>query len=116
VLFKRWVSPQVIFNASMVFVSTLLLLFGFTLAIEVAENRTIEKVIFEVASALGTVGLSTGDGGILSLSATFGSPGKLLIVLAMFIGRLGPVTLGLAAVFREDKAIIQYPEGKVSIG
>ena len=68
--------------------------------------------LYEVASALGTVGLSTG------VTPTLSIVGKLVIMLCMFIGRLGPITIILALSFRKlnKKNIIHYPEEKIIVG
>ena len=55
-----------------------------------SETQPFEGLLFEAASALGTVGLSTG------LTAQLTPIGKLLLVLLMFIGRVGPLTFGVA--------------------
>lgn len=74
------------------------------------------RVLFEVTSALGTVGLSTGDGGILSFAALFNSFGKLVIAVTMLVGRVGPLTLGAAVLQSQEKSRVRYPEGEVLIG
>lgn len=54
------------------------------------QSESFEKLLFEAASALGTVGLSTG------ITAALTSTGKLIIIGLMFLGRLGPLTFGMA--------------------
>lgn len=63
-----------------------------------AERQDFLKLSFEAASALGTVGLSTGITGELS------DAGKCIITLLMFVGRVGPITLALA-LLAEDEAM-----------
>jgi trk system potassium uptake protein TrkH len=58
--------------------------------LEITESAPFEKIFFEAASALGTVGLSMGITPSLSVL------GKILVVLMMFCGRVGPLTLGIA--------------------
>ena len=55
-----------------------------------SESQPFEGLLFEAASALGTVGLSTG------ITAQLTPIGKLILVLLMFIGRVGPLTFGVA--------------------
>jgi trk system potassium uptake protein len=61
------------------------------------EEQDFLKIFFEAASALGTVGLSMGITGALT------DAGKILIILLMFIGRVGPLTLGLSLLHRLPK-------------
>lgn len=78
-----------IFYTSIIFLGTFVLSFS--------EDLPFEKILFEVASALGTVGLSTGITGELS------NLGKIFIILLMFIGRLGVLTFGIAVWSRGQK-------------
>ena len=65
--------------------------------------------LFELTSAFGTVGLSTG------ITTTLGVPAKLVSILTMYIGRLGPLTI--ASVWYFDKGErVRYPEGNIAIG
>ena len=61
-------------------------------------------------SAFGTVGMSTG------ITATLPDPAKLVLVGLMYLGRLGPVTLGAALVLRERNLRFRYPEEQPIIG
>jgi len=69
-----------------------------TLLLALTEAGDFEGILFEAASALGTVGLSTG------ITPTLTGLGKLIIVMLMFIGRLGPLTFGMALVLRPRAA------------
>jgi trk system potassium uptake protein TrkH len=68
------------------------------------------ELFFESASAFGTVGLSMGA------TARLSDGGKVLIMLLMFIGRLGPLTISLAIAQRERRAEVRYAEEPVMIG
>jgi len=70
---------------------------------------TLVDLFFEQISAFGTVGLSTGYTPHLT------SAGKLWIMITMFVGRLGPLTLALSLARREISEV-RYPEGRVMIG
>lgn len=69
----------------------------------VDTQHTFENVIFEVGSALGTVGLSRGITGDLSAA------GKCVLIVLMFIGRVGVVSLGLAAMGRAGAPGTEVP-------
>jgi len=79
------------------------------MVLSATEQAPLEQVLFEQVSAFGTVGLSTG------LTPELSTAGKLWVILNMFLGRLGPITIALSTV-RPDKSNLQYPEGRVMIG
>jgi trk system potassium uptake protein TrkH len=75
-----------------------------------AQQGLLTRVLFEVLSAFGTVGLSTG------ITESFSSIGKIILILTMFVGRIGPLTLVLGMSRPDTRSALQYPEGKISIG
>ncbi|MBU1356758.1 MAG: TrkH family potassium uptake protein [Candidatus Edwardsbacteria bacterium] len=102
--------------AAMMLVLVTLLLLQSEIAHFTAERMM--PVLFEVVSAFGTVGLSIGSAinPLLSFSHDFSNWGKLLIILTMFAGRLGPLTMGSAVVWHRKDQPFEYPEAKVLIG
>jgi trk system potassium uptake protein TrkH len=117
-MFRRRVSPETVGKAFFVCLIAFLalnLVAGFVL---VFERRSLLATLFETASAFGTVGLSMSDSGQpISLVGRFTPVGKVLIMLTMFVGRVGPLTLAVALAHRATiKPKIRYPEGKVLIG
>ena len=70
----------------------------------------VRDVLFEATSAFATVGLSTG------ITADLPAAGHLLLVLLMFLGRLGPITLVSALALREQQRLYRLPEGRPIIG
>lgn len=76
----------------------------------VIEPFSMEKIVFEVVSAFGTVGLTMGITPHLTVTS------KLLIIVTMFIGRLGPMTIALALGEKKKKARVQYPKEDILIG
>jgi len=88
-------------------------LFGATLALSVTEREngfTMSQTMFEASSALGTVGLTTGITGSLT------TMGKLIIIMVMLIGRLGPLTLLAALTFNLKPARYNYPSEAIIVG
>lgn len=69
-----------------------------------------ERILFEVVSAFATVGLSTG------ITAGLPPAGQVVLILLMFIGRLGPVTLGTALALRSRPILFEYPKERPLIG
>ncbi len=67
-----------------------------TYLMTVAETKSFLELFFESASALGTVGLSMG------ITANLSSFGKIILILLMYIGRVGPVTLGMALFVKPE--------------
>jgi len=86
----------------------LVLLSTFMLTITDANFGLIET-LFETVSAFATVGSSIG------MSATLSGFGKCIIMILMYVGRVGPVTFGLS-LLEDKKASVQYPEGNVLVG
>ncbi|MDF5759143.1 potassium transporter TrkG [Spongiactinospora sp. TRM90649] len=89
-------------GVSLVAVSTYVLL--------VLTPHSLDEVLFEVISAFATNGLSTG------ITADAGSAGHVLLVLLMFIGRVGPLTLGSALALRERTRRYELPEERIIVG
>ena len=77
-----------IFYTAILFFSVFLLSF--------TENHSLEKLLFEATSAIGTVGLSMGITGSLSVL------GKIILICIMFIGRVGVITFGLAILAKKQ--------------
>ena len=92
----------IIFSLTVLFVLT-----GLLLAIEPYDFL---DTLYEMTSAIATVGLSRG------MTATLGTAGKLIVALAMYLGRIGPITLALAFNSNKSSSALSYPEGKVIIG
>ncbi len=81
-----------------------------TLALLFTEQAPIREVLFEAVSACGTVGLSTG------LTPDLTVPGRVVIMAAMFAGRLGPLSLLIALGGRTSRLRYDYPVEHVGIG
>jgi trk system potassium uptake protein TrkH len=75
-----------------------------------AEHTHFLDWLFEVVSAFGTVGLSTGE------TPGLKDASKLVIIATMFAGRVGPLGLALSLVGRESTQRYKYPEENVMIG
>lgn len=115
-VFHRRMPQETVIRAFSVALLAFFLTTGMTLVLQVSEEQDFLRTLFEVASAFGTVGLSTGDGGVLSYVALFSDFGKFMIVLTMFIGRLGPLTVGVALIREEEHRRFRYPQERVLIG
>lgn len=116
VVYKRRLPSEVVTKAFLIASLAALTIAFMNLLIILFEKRDFLSGLFEVVSAFGTVGLSVGDGGTRSLSALFSPAGRLVIILAMFIGRLGPLTVGAATLRSVEVVRTRRPEEKVLIG
>lgn len=110
VMFKRKISTQIIKQSSSLIISYLVLILASTLLISAIESCSLEEVLFETVSALGTVGLSLG------LSATGGVFTKIVLIFLMYSGRLGALTLFSLFIADRNDNIIDEPKGKLLVG
>ncbi|HHU69929.1 MAG TPA: Trk family potassium uptake protein [Thermoanaerobacterales bacterium] len=110
VIYKRTIPTTIIFKSLAIISISLILISIMTLILTITEKAEFMAIIFEVFSAFGTVGLSLG------LTHELTILGKILIIILMFTGRVGPLTLTLAFSIRAKKAKIKYPEEKILVG
>ncbi|RWR17949.1 TrkH family potassium uptake protein [Microbacterium enclense] len=89
---------------------SLALVVGSTLAIMVMSPFGLDRVLFEVISAFATVGLSTG------ITADLPAAAQGILIMLMFIGRLGPVLLGTALALTREKRMYELPKERPIIG
>ncbi len=118
VLFKRRLAPELVAKAFFISLIAFVTMNSVAWLLLLTEGRNLLTTLFETTSAFGTVGLSMGENGApVSLSAFFTPAGKCLMMLMMFVGRLGPLTLAIAVARRgAAQAKIRYPEGKILVG
>jgi len=93
-LFKRRLPDSAIYRALTLTITAIAIIIFSTIGILIFENCSLKDALFESISAFGTVGLSTGITGTLSL------PSKIILILSMFIGRIGIITLSVAIAIR----------------
>lgn len=120
-IFKRKIPDPVVNRAITICLSSVLIIFIAVFLLQFTENGTMAHcdvkqkkefldTLFEVVSALGTVGLSTGT--TLCLS----SWGKGILILLMFVGRLGPLTLGIGLQMRQKrKPVYEFPSEEIVV-
>jgi trk system potassium uptake protein TrkH len=108
--YGRKIPYEVIQKAISVFVMSLLVVIVFLIMMLMAEKKFFVDILFETVSAFGTVGLSTG------ITPELSERGKLIITLLMFIGRLGPLTIGFAFMKYRKPVRYEYAEERLMIG
>jgi len=89
-LFKKSISKDIITRAFLIITLSGIYVFISALVLSISEKFSMIQILFEVGSAFGTVGLSTGITPFLS------NFGKVIIIMLMFIGKIGPLTILLA--------------------
>ncbi|MCX7021712.1 MAG: TrkH family potassium uptake protein [bacterium] len=109
-VFKREIPSGVIKQALTVLVGGLAFVVTGFFILLLLEDQPPLDILFETVSAWGTVGLSAGITGDLSYA------GRIVIILLMFAGRVGPLSLGLAIGKKRGEAHYSYPEGRIGIG
>nr|MDA3849763.1 TrkH family potassium uptake protein [Spirochaetaceae bacterium] len=109
-LYKHQISKNQILQAFTVITFGLSSIFLFTFILIIVEENQPIKILFEAVSAFATVGLSTG------ITSSFSLVGKLCLIILMFIGRIGPLTLLTASSTGERVSNISYPEATLLIG
>jgi trk system potassium uptake protein len=81
-----------------------------TLLLEAVSPFGLQQTLFEAISAFGTVGLSTG------ITPDLPGSGKVILIVLMFLGRVGPHVVGTALVLREREQLFRHPEERPIIG
>jgi trk system potassium uptake protein TrkH len=109
-IFKRRIPYQVVNRAIAILVSAFGFVIAGTILLGFSENFSFIQVYFETVSAFGTVGLSTG------ITPHLSNFGKIVVMLCMFVGRLGPLTLVLAIKNAQSTRLVTYPEERVMVG
>jgi trk system potassium uptake protein TrkH len=112
-VFNRKISNEIILRALAVIIASLGIVLSVAFLLTITEHalqRDFLEILFEATSAFGTVGLSMG------LTPDLTPLGKYIIILTMFVGRLGPLTLAFALAQKRRKSNIGYAEEKVLIG
>lgn len=109
VLFRRTISLETVFRCTAVAVVAGLVVVCGATALLVLQDQEFVQLVFETVSAFGTVGLSLG------VTSALASPGKLVVILVMLIGRIGP--LSLALLFgRKRQSGVGHPEARIMVG
>ncbi|MEJ5307657.1 MAG: TrkH family potassium uptake protein [candidate division WOR-3 bacterium] len=116
-IFKRRVDEEMIMKSYFIFTITIFIVVFAILILLVSENDEPFRVIFEVISAYGTVGLSLG-GKLpnVSLVANFTPLGKFVIMFVMLIGRVGVLTAVNIFLTKDRRDSFQYPKAKILVG
>ena len=109
-MFKRRVDPEVLRNAATILMMYITLFVGGGLVISIVEKLPPEVCFFETASAVGTVGLTLG------ITPQLGGISWAILIVLMFLGRVGGLTLIYAAFSGTKKFVSRVPIDKITVG
>jgi len=118
-IFRRTIPPEIVQKAFQLAALSLLFLTFVVASLLVTEEplnshfaptHHFLALVFEAVSAFGTVGLSTG------ITPELSSAGKVLIILCMFVGRIGPLAMALAVFRPQARPKYEYPREELAIG
>jgi trk system potassium uptake protein TrkH len=110
-VFSRRVPDETLLKAiAVTLLGGALLAVCFMLLLVIQPGMNYLDLMFEAVSAFGTVGLSRG------VTAALTPPGRLIIILLMFVGRTGPLTLAFAVGKSATRTYYRYPESRILVG
>jgi trk system potassium uptake protein TrkH len=108
--FGRRVSDENIKKASNVLIINLVLSMIAAIAISAMQSFPMEDIMFEIYSAIGTVGMTTG------ITRDLNSVSRVIIILLMYCGRVGGMSFAMSFTERKKVPPVQLPVEKVMIG
>lgn len=109
-IFHRRISSEIIKKAAMVIGLNLALALSSAVIILATSDLSMEDVLFEVVSAISTVGMTTG------ITRELNTIGKIIIAFLMYCGRIGSMTFALSLLKKTNGQAIMLPEEKINIG
>lgn len=109
-LFHRRIDGQAVRDASTIMLLYVSLFTGGAIAISLLEGLPMDACLFETASAVGTVGLTLG------ITPTLGVASQFILIILMFLGRVGGLTLIYAAFSNIQKNLSKAPVEKIIVG
>lgn len=113
-LFGRAINEESIQKALLIFIISSFYFLTLSLLLVLFQtDMDFLPLLFEAMSAFSTVGVSTGDGGILSLSVGFNDAGKIIIITSMILGKSGVMIFTLALFGRTQVSRVKYLKEKI---
>ena len=109
VISDRRIPTAVVYRALTIVTAAFLLLLATSMMLVITQPVAAGKLVFEAASALGTVGLTIGA------TAELDAVGKVIVILAMFAGRIGPVTLFMLVNDTAASGLSRCPNAKITL-
>ncbi|MDU5083304.1 TrkH family potassium uptake protein [uncultured Tissierella sp.] len=110
VAFRKRISYDVINRSLAISTVGMILILGVSFILTVTEPANFLDVLFETTSAFATVGLTRG------LTPNLTDFGKVMIILTMYIGRVGPLTMAYVFARKSKAGNFRYSEGNIMVG
>lgn len=108
--FHRRISEKTVIKALSIVLISFAVSLTAVIAMLAAEAGDPLDILYEVYSALGTVGLSR------NYTGTVGTAGKIILCICMFLGRIGPISMVIAFTRRDRQLPVRLPEEKIIVG
>lgn len=109
-VFKKRIEDKMVRRACAIAFIYFMMIFAASLVISWIEPLNLREVLFEVVSAVATVGLS------MNVTATLSVASKVIVIVLMYAGRIGALTFIMLLSKRNKTAILKRPTGKIMIG
>lgn len=110
-IFNRAISQKAVKKAVAVFSMSFAIMFASSILLSMVTDAPLLDILYETVSATATVGLTR------NLTATLNGWGKIIIIVTMYLGRVGPISLALALNTKKDKQnIVKTPFEEISVG
>lgn len=109
-IFQRRISDQYLKKGLAVVMVSFLVLMVTTISLSAIQNSSFLDTLYETTSAIGTVGLTR------NMTGSLMTAGKIIVMITMYLGRIGPITMALAINASKHQGEKTLPEGKILIG
>ncbi|ABX40802.1 TrkH family potassium uptake protein [Lachnoclostridium phytofermentans] len=109
-IFQRRISDQYLKKGLAVVMVSFLVLMVTTISLSAIQNSSFLDTLYETTSAIGTVGLTR------NMTGSLMTAGKIIVMITMYLGRIGPITMALAINAGKHQGEKSLPEGKILVG
>lgn len=110
VVFHKHIRGRIIKKALAVIMVSMLVLFSLTVLLYQVEKGSMSDIAYETTSAIATVGLTR------NLTPSLHTAGKAIIILMMYLGRIGPISMAIIFGSHGSRSLAEYPEEEITVG
>lgn len=109
-ILRRRVSDETVKNAATILVMYITLFVFGAMVISSIESLPLTQCLYETASAIGTVGLTTG------ITPSLSAVSRIVLIILMYMGRVGGLTIVFATFGSTQKNLVKYPQATITVG